>query len=439
MMACLVGWLAIGSYSPTVGSHPTLTFAVTSHVVPQKDQPGSPTDEAYPLVAVLGHDFLTVETKGNRTVYDFRTHRLLALDLNRQTYEDYSLYSDIGFRVLEFQNRLMLGGMLKSAKLPAPTMDSVLVENLFSLIDDKSANDVTRRQDGGGTVFESAAHELVRASKATRALPEGYRDEYWRFIRYYAGGHPKALTMLAAAAGVPQSLSLVLTNMKVETRTLALQSITLAPDSPYSLDGFKLVMPDREPYKTLQAVGPDAPAQVANRVAATLTQRDLALAEGHYLQAMLANNETMLSTGDGHRDWLLGARDRLVGDSSTQRLVGALSPHDEASVKQAAEVFRGLRASAGNYVDVLDIFEGNALLSLKQTAEGQALLLAALALDPYIAGAWHDLGDSYYRSFRMPEAWACLDAARRMAPSNPMLQQMNQVEQALRDRNPGFF
>jgi hypothetical protein len=439
MTASAIIGLALGVYSPAASSHPTLTFAVASHLVPQKGQPGPPTTEAYPLVVVLGHDYLTVEMKGKRNVYDFAKNRLLVLDLKGKTYEDYSLYSDIGFRVLEFQNRLMLGKMLRSAKVPAAAMDSVLVENLFSLVDDKSANEVTRHKSGRDTVVESASHELLRVSDAARALPQGYQNEYWRFVRYSAGGHPKALAMLADTAGVPERLSVVLTNLKVETRTLTLQSITSAPDAPYSLEGFALVMPDREPFKTLQAVGSDAPAQLALRVSAALKQRDLALTGGRYLEAMLANDEAMLSTGDGNREWLISARDRLVSDAATKQLIGALSPHDEASAKLAAEELHKLRESAGNYVDVIDIFEGNTLLTLKQGADGQALLLAALALDPYIAGAWHDLGDFYYRSFRMQEAWACLDVARRIAPSDPMLQQMNQVEQALRQRNPGFF
>jgi hypothetical protein len=98
------------------------------------------------------------------------------------------------------------------------------------------------------------------------------------------------------------------------------------------------------------------------------------------------------------------------------------------------------RLLAPAHVDVVDIFEGNTRLGISgQGKQGDELLLAALRADPYIAGAWHDLADRYYRTFRMEEAWSCMDAARRIAPSHPMLKSIEGLEQALRTRNPGYF
>jgi hypothetical protein len=437
--AYLVTVVTLGIYAPGVNAHPTLTFVVSSQMAPLKNQPGKPTGEAYLLVVVLGHQYLTVEIKGKRNVYDFAKNRLLVLDLQNNTYEDYSLFSDIGFRVLEFHNRLMLGSALRSERVPAPAMNIAAVENLFSLLDDKAGTEVTSGKVGRETVFQANKQELVRVSDTARALPAGYQTDYWRFIRYYAGGHPKVLATLGTIEGIPEKIMFVLSNLKLETRTLTLQTIETAPDAPYSLHGFTLAMPDREPFKMVQEVGLDAPTQLTLRVTAALKERDLAFAAGRYLDAMLANDEAMLSTGDGNREWLMGARDQLINDGPTKKLVGALSPHDGPSTKQAAEDLHDLRDAVRKYLDVIDIFEGNTLLALKQGPDGEKLLLSALILNPYITGAWHDLGDYYYRSFRMREAWACMDVARRIAPSDPMLQEINKLEQALRDRNPGFF
>jgi len=153
----------------------------------------------------------------------------------------------------------------------------------------------------------------------------------------------------------------------------------------------------------------------------------------------LANDEAMLSLGDADRQWLVGAREHLVNDGPTRKLIGALSARDAAAAKQAAEDLHSLRDLNPRYTDVIDIFEGNTLLTLKQGDDGAKLLLSALAANPYLTGAWHDLGDYYYRAFRMQEAWACLDAARRIQPQNPMLQPVYKLEEALRQRNPDFF
>jgi hypothetical protein len=39
----------------------------------------------------------------------------------------------------------------------------------------------------------------------------------------------------------------------------------------------------------------------------------------------------------------------------------------------------------------------------------------------------------------MAEAWACLDAARRIAPNHPMLKPADDMERALRAKNPEYF
>jgi hypothetical protein len=46
---------------------------------------------------------------GTRTIYDFDRLRILRINLADKNYTNNSLYSDIGFRAVEFQNRIMLG------------------------------------------------------------------------------------------------------------------------------------------------------------------------------------------------------------------------------------------------------------------------------------------------------------------------------------------
>ena len=422
-----------------VDAHPEIHIQVHSHIESTEDLKAKPTDETYPLVVTLGHTYLITESKGTRTIYDFERNRILLLDLLTKTYADYSLYSNIGYRVLEFYNRQMIRNALQGAKVDSPISQPALLEQLFSLTDEKANTVVETTKIKGHTVFTWKNNLLVTVTDSVTELPDDYRSEYWRFIRYYAGGHPKILTALSAERGIPTETIFVLTNLKTEKRTLTVQSISSPSDSNYSIEGYALKMPDAEPFKTLAQIVGDPQEQVNNRVVAAKKDRDAAFTQGRYLDAALANFEALLSTGEIDAAWSGARRDALTKDPKAQQLLGSISPRDQNSAQRAVNDLAELRALNPAHVDVLDVFEGNTRISLKQGSQGAELLLAALHQNPYFTGAWHDLGDYYYRSFRMQEGWACLDAARAMRPNDPMLQQVNQLEKQLRTRNPEFF
>jgi hypothetical protein len=424
-----------------VAAHPVLTYSVASHLEPLKGQNPlqAPTDETFPLIVTLDHQYLSIEAKGKRTIYDFERTRLITADIAAKTFEDDSLYSNVGFRVLEFYNRVKIGGALHAANLQSPTADIALSEHLFSLTDDNSHTLIDVAKKGGDTVFSWQQHQLMSVSDRAKDLPADYQADYWRFLRYYAGGHPRIFDALNSVKGVPQRTVYVLVNLKTETRTMTLQNITISPDVPYSLDGFKLTTPDREPFRTLALVAADAPQQLRAKVNAAIKDRDAAFAQGRFLDAFLAYHEAALSSGQYDAEWLQSARSKLKEDPSVSKLAGALAKHDAAQEPAIAEAIAALRSVATEHVDVLDLFEGNARLAMRPPTRGEQLLFDAVRKDPYIVGVWHDLADYYYRSFHMTEAWACIDAARRIAPDHFMLKPINEMEQALRTRNPQFF
>jgi hypothetical protein len=435
VLAALVG------HSARLPAHVVLTFQVSSHTEPAPSQPQKATDETFPLLVTLGHQFLSTEAKGTRTIYDFERNRIRRLDLQNRTFVDDSLYTDIAFRVLEFHNRMVLGKALRAANVKGASFDNVaLVENLFSLLDDDSNSLIDPVRIGAGTEYRSEKQTLLSVSDRVLDLPADYRSEYWRFFRYYAGGHPKILASLLPLKGVPEKTTIVLSNMKIETRTMTLQKLAMTADTPYSLEGFTLTMPDREPYTTLKLLSADAPHELQARVAAALQDRDSAYAKGKYLDAYLASIEIYLSTGQMDTEWLRAASTQINADAQVLKVGRALGKHEPSESPRIADDLAAVRSLAPAHVDVVDIFEGNTRLGISdQGKQGEELLLTALRADPYITGAWHDLADRYYRTFRMQEAWSCMDAARRIAPNHPMLKSIDGLEQALRSRNPGYF
>lgn len=429
-----------------VVAHPVLTFTVASHKVPFKNttstgKASQPSDETIPLTITLGHQYLIVEKPEARTIYDFDRRRILQVNLSTKTYTDSSLYAVLGFRVIEFQNRLMLGSMLQAAKVAVNPSEPALMEQLFSLSNPKAETAIDQSHADGVADFSWQNHKLMSVSEKTRELPAGYESEYWRFLRYYAGGHPKIYGVLGSTKGVPEKVTFVLTDINTETRDMTLNAIRVDADAPYSLVGFALAPAAEAPFTTLMLLGPDAAAQLAERAEMTAKARDAAFGQGHFLDALLAALALPLMVRDNTEvtAWLSQHRDVLQGDPSAQLLIANLNPRDKTAAQAAVQALADLHSRADSMKYMLDVFEGNTRLGLGAMPGGGDQLLSALRVNPYLLGAWKDLGDAYYRGFQTDRAWACWDAARRVNPQHPMLKPVTDMEGRLRASFPEYF
>jgi hypothetical protein len=362
--------------------------------------------------------------------------------LANATFTDDSLYMDIGFRAMEFQNRIMLGSALQAGKVAVNPMEPALMEQLFSLSNPKGQTTIDQRHTDGVTEFFWGKQKLMIVSDKTQELPPGYKAEYWRFLRYYAGGHPKIYAALSSLNGVPEKVTFVLTNMGTETREITLTGIRGGADAPYSLEALAPApRPDESPYGILKFLGPDAGARLAERAESTATARDAAFAKGQILDAFLGNLAILIMTGDGAAmtAWASQHRDAIQGDEAARSLTGSISPRDQAAAKKAVETLEELHKQSGSAGYMLDVFEGNILLNMRGGTGGADHLLAALKANPYLLGAWHDLGGYYYQSFEADKAWACWDAARKVNPQHSMLKPVTEMENRLRTAFPEFF
>jgi hypothetical protein len=449
-LRCTAHWLAglvlcVLSATPLM-AYPVLTFTVTSHKEPAagakaSGQPVLPSTKTFPLLVTLGHQYLIVEAEGTRTIYDFERLRVLRIDLSSAKYTDDSLYSDVGFRALEFQNRIMLGAALQAGKVAVNPMEPALVEQLFSLSNPKSETQIDQRPAENDREFFWGKQKLVSVSDKTRELPAGYESEYWRFLRYYAGGHPKVYSALRSVKGVPEKISFVLTNMGTETREIALNSIGSGADAPYSRAGLELAPHDQEPYNTLRLLGPDAAAKLTERMDAAVKARDAAMAQGQVLDAVLTNMSILIMSGDGASiaPWLAQNREAIQSNELAHSLSGILEPRDQAGAQKSLQTLSELHNRTGSAGYMLDVFQGNILLGLRDGKAGADHLLAALRVNPYLLGAWKDLGGYYYQSFQTDKAWDCWDAARRVNSQHPMLLRISEIERQLRTTFPEFF
>lgn len=420
-------------------AHPVLVFTDRVHTEPGANPPTAPSDSTRRLTVTLGHRYLSVQDADRETIYDFDGNRIYALDLKAHSYREASLYADIGYRVNEFENRLYLDGLMRVVGAVDNPMTTALTEQLFSLSSRDGATVIDQKTAGRETVFAWGDVPLVEVSKRTRALPADYQSELWRFLRYELGGHPQVFAALAQMRGVPERMMILRPNFDRDTHRLTLESLKIVPDVPYSIDGFQPGAPESEPFTTLKLLDSTSPDQLLTRGEQARQARNALAAEGKYLSAFLAYNDYLFSTGDQDVTWLGSQREAFQSDPLVVQLFRALQPRNAVEAAESLTTLSALRATGPAYAHILDVFAANMHRDPQNTAEAEQLYLSALRENPYLVGAWKDLGGLYYGSFRQPEAWACWDAARALQPTHPMLQPVNDLERKLRDKNPEFF
>lgn len=444
----LIGVLACATLGTPLWAGTVLTFDVASHTEATKGAKQTkgqplPADKTYHLTVTLSGDTLLVDEPEGVTRYDFKSTRIVRLDKGKKTYEESSLYTFIGFNVEEFINRIRVGRVLAAGAVKDNPMAPALTENLMSLADPDPAHAVVIDQvtENDETIYSWKGQRLMSVSQQTRELPPAVIRQYMRFLRYSTGGHPQILAAIERGGGVPERLTVVRSNMSVETRTLTLRSIDERPDSPLSLDGYTREILEGEPFTALRRLSTSSPADLEAHAIVLRQERDTALADGHIFDAVLANMVAMLSTGDQNdaTAWAAAHRDVISVDANVQSLGRSLEPKDAASAKLAATTLAKLKQSAGPHAYVINTWESNVSLGLGEWGKAVDQMLTALAADPFITGAWIDLGNYYYGAYRADAAWACWDEARALRPTHYMLKVVDDIERKLRTDHPEFF
>jgi hypothetical protein len=425
-----------------VDAHPVLKFVeqVVNKPPPQAPTGTLATTEEFPVSVTLGHKYLLMDAQDTRQIYDFEHHRIYRVNLKDKTFEDSSLYSLMGFRAIELQNRLNVNAVLGAAKVATDAQSAALAEHVLSLTAPEENTVIDTAHAQGTTTYRWKDKELLSISDETRPLASEYQPDYWRFLRYAIGGHPKIYADLEKRSGVPVLLQSLKPEATEKQITLRLTGVTNSKDVSYSLDGFTHVAPKREPYVTLQKIGRDGAASLAARTAAAKRDRDAAVAAGKMLDAALAHFTYALSTGDQDREWLAQTRDQVQGDADARALATSLSPKNAEEADKAVKTLTALRAKTTSpYAYLLDVFAANHQVALRHTTEARQLFLSALAANPYLTGAWFDLGKLYYSTFETDAAWACWDAARALNPEHPFGKNIETAERQMVADHPEFF
>ncbi|HPQ41780.1 MAG TPA: hypothetical protein PLV45_15540 [bacterium] len=445
LFACIAGTVQ-GQCLLTFNVEETVTAAegsaaqgsITEEGIRETPADQTPETRTYPLEVTLGDQFIEAETPESITVWDFAGKRRIILDKKDKTGISDSLFSDIGFRVYEFQNRLMLGDIMASAGIESNPMDPVLSEHMFSLSSGKDA-DLKRVVEGKCTTFTHDDKDLFRWCKGDAAISEMNRVRLIMFLRYQFGIHPDILEEFKDLKSFPETMTVYRYNVKTQSETLTMVSVGTR-DHRTPLAAYDFGSTDDGEIPALARRLRKSTGKEYAEACSSMVTRAAAFAETNkYLDSAALFLANILATGKEFPPEFFKYRDSLSRDPDVQMLFASISPQDETAAKKAVADLKTLSEKTAGGQCAIHVFRGNILASLGESTAAIESFTRALKQEPMILGAWKDLGSVYYDSYETPAAWLCWDAARSVNADHPLLKTIDDLETKLMTEHPEFF
>lgn len=408
---------------------------------------------------VIGRDYVRIESGEKIVIRDFAKRRIFTVDSKAHTYFDDSMFGDVGFRVAEMANREALSQMLQQMNSDAKTsgqstasdqasaskssdgtkaLDLCQAESDLSLRSKLTHASAAFRQDDGESTFRCGDDNVVFAasndgypadSATVHSFVRGFRAEF--------GGTPDALDLLEKRETISKQLRV---SGLSGQRTIKVLSVRKTADQAYSLAGLTQTVNGDAPFVDVvtRAMhgGPVAMKADGERA---LADAEKALSEKNYLESMLAYLEYNLEFGGSMPAQFGQHQAELIKDPGVQKLIASLSPRSKEEGEAAEKSLLATQRSMKHRSHVVTIFLADVQSALGKRDEAQLNLQSAVTANPLIAGAWKDLGDSFYAQYDAESAWICWDTGRYLQPHHPLLKEIDDLEASLLREHPEYF
>jgi tetratricopeptide (TPR) repeat protein len=410
---------------------------------PASEQPkrdATHSSRAFPLTVVLGDDYFTSSGDEISTAVDFAGKKILRVNPSDHSYQEISLYSDIGFRAAEFRNRLMLHRVLAAGKLADNPFDTVLMEHLFSLRA-PDASPLANTGDADALTYAHGSKPLFSCGAGGTPVSPTDARHFIRFLRYIFAMHPDILNALEERKNIPTRFELYRYNLTKQHYHFVLvqaETVSRAFKPAEAIAGLKRKENDIDTVCALaDAV---SPAQFEQKCAGLVSAAVTEAKDKHYLDSLLIFLEYVLSTPQQQLPGEFAKyREKIQADPKAMTFLGAIKLERKEDAQKQADTMKSLRTSAHKSGYILKIHEANHLTAAGKAGEARQLFIEALRESPTIVGAWKDLGDLYYNSYQAELAWQCWDTGRRLAPEHKMFEPVNELERHLAKEHPEFF
>jgi hypothetical protein len=383
------------------------------------------------LTAVLGPRRVEVVEEGRRSVLDYEHERALRVEADG-SYRESSLLATFAFIEMEMKNRARIAKVLAAAKMKDEAARPREISILFGWPAEGDDTSVTTAKDGDAVVFRDGDEELARWTPSAELLDDAQRASLVRFLQHRCRLHPAIREAIAADGHAPSAIRFRWLNTGTRSTTeltllgakrvsdagsIQLQRRIFDESDPLARVAKRVLVPAKE--DTAARLGKDDFLRLARE----------ARTAGRFEDAALLLIECGLQTGDPVTDALRDLRSDEAASARLEKLLGIIGNHDPA---KSLEGLDSLDRASFSRPHVIDVLRANSLAATRRQDKAIEAMLGALAADPWLTGAWKDLGGFYYACFDTERTWLAWEAGRRAASDHPMWAEVREFEEHLR-------
>lgn len=395
----------------------------------------------------LGDRYFYIVDGPKKTIYDFNKRRIFYLDEGERIYKDISLFYIIGYRDVEFLNRVVQGEDFRKVGVTEAQNPFELfeLETLFSLeAKEGEKRQIKEQRKDASCNYVVNGETIVECSFAKFNVSEQNKDMFAKFLLYECNLHPRVWRSILAQQKIPQVFNYRFKNKPFFSYyvKLELKSVKQGEKDGHTIPhDYKIAF---DPTDELDVIIHEVLTKQSK--IKQLTRQDFidffheAFNQGNYLDANLAIMEYGLQTGQDYTEDLKKVKPYFKTDRQLSLFGFAVNmANNKERAEEAIQALdtinrQGLKRGHG-----IDIIKADAKMALDKLTEAEELFLKVLKKNPHITGAYKDLGDVYYRTYQMYKAWKCWDTARFLYPDHSILEDIDKLEEYLFREYQEFF
>ena len=390
--------------------------------------------------------FKTSFAEGYFTHFDF-DEELITRYGPDTLYEIVPIYSVIDFRIAEYKNRTFLTDILLAGGVEDALGNLPELESLFRI---ENENRKVRKSLKIKTVKDTVVYsfkksEQVRVKYSKEKIPAEYQEAFAKFLLYKTEIHPSIAEEIIKMKYIPEYIRFFYTNIAVKTTTTysLLESIEVGRIDPDfdntnrvfaqrttgTMDGIIDSMVNRTNFKSIESVDSNLYFDRASKLSK----------EGQHTSGVLCLFDYLLSTGIQPVNHIREIAAFLDSDTSLALFFSCLNrpqSKEEADLKIAQ--LNSLIKLEMEYGYIMNIFAANYVEPI-DPGEAISYFYKALSQNPYITGAWLDLGKIYSNRYNYDDAWKCFGIMLNINADHPMAQELIDRKASLKKTFPKYF
>jgi len=434
---------------PSHASEIILNYVLTENRAPI-DQPGKKKSKPEKITSkkdvVFGDGFFSVKEKSLERIYDFKKRRIHYVDHQAKTHAEISLFSDLSFRIAELQSRIVIAAAVQRAGEKGPD-NLYTLESLFGLEGEKPPVRLEEQKSEGDLIVLRDQGEILAQIQPGKDTPAPDSALFEKFLIYDHSLHPLIRRRVLAEKRIPKEFRYRLQSLiSKDEFVVQLKSFETRDDRGFEIPA-SYTQSSKRPGALSESAALDGVIQSVKGQDNKLSkawfweEAKAAASKKDYLNAVVYYLEYGLQSGDQAE---ASAEMQKVAahqseDAELDRFLRSLGISGKEQASRAIEELQKLDRSKIERGHVIDLMIANQKAVLGENEAAAKILIGALKANPYLAGAYKDLGDLFYGQMDMASAWRCWDFARELEPKHFMVKPISDYEKELVKNYPEFF